>query len=218
MKKFNWDWNQYAAIAAVVGTIIAAIALIPLFMDTVRSDTPQIIVAPLPTGLPPTPTPTPKPTVVGTPIPDFPGIAVIGRIGFITEANNISFVVDEVQAYLIDPDRNVEISGYSKVVVKLRVTNNNENTLISPYDITLVDDFSNEYVHWNVVGFEEFPRLPAVMYQESAAGALVYRVPIAALNNQLRVRLEDTEDISLNDTYTDTRIEIMLDPIPLTQP
>jgi hypothetical protein len=203
-KGSKW-WVRFAIVPIVVAGVAAAAALMSPMLTTPTTPPTLAWPSPLPTGLP---SPTPKPTVIGTPIIGA-NIAVGGKVGSMVMANAVSLIVDEVKAYSTDLSGFPERGDYALVVVKFRVANESQATL-SGYTIRLVDDYSNEYVTWSIFDFgvPEFPVLvePGI----SAAGALVYRVPRAALTNSLRLRL-DVQQI-------DTRIEIFFDSIGVENP
>ena len=175
------------ALIGLVGTVVAAfIGRIP----SLSSELPSYLPPPLPTGLP---SPTPLPTVVGTPVKVGADIAASGPIGFTVKVYNVSLVVDEVLAYRTDPRGVTEIPGYTDVLVKMRIVNENPRIYIWRGDILLVDDFSNDYRTWGSF-YSNFPEISSVYYGQSVAGALVYRVPLAALENNLVLLLEAKYD------------------------
>jgi hypothetical protein len=183
------------AILGLIGALEAAIISIIPSLTAKSSD--NLLPSPLPTGLP---SPTPMPTVVGTPITIGADIGATGAIGFTVKVYNVSLVVDEVLAYQTDSKGYTERAGYTNLLVKLRIANENPFVHISKYDIIVVDDYSNEYHTWGNWG-SDFPEITSVGYNQSAAGALVYRIPLAALNNNLVLMLEttsyDTKPISM---------------------
>ena len=154
------------------------------------------------------PSATPKPTVVGTPLIGA-DIAAGGKVGFVVVANNISAIVDEVRAYQSNPEGFSAGEGYAFVVVKMRINNGSEWPIIGRSQLILIDDYSNQYSAWGVSGFD-LPEIPVLKPGESASGAEVYKVPIPALTNALRLRLEASSQ--------STRIEIFFDPLPVEEP
>ncbi len=179
------------ALIGFIGAIGAAIiGIIPLL--------PAKLPPPLPTGLP---TPTPLPTVVGTPLKVGADIAASGPIGFTVKAYDVSLVVDEVLAYRTDSKGNTEIPGYTDLLIKMRIVNQNPSVYIfSRGDIVVVDDFSNEYHTWGNLN-SSFPDILSVAYNQSVVGGLVYRIPSAALDNNLVLVLDtishETTNISI---------------------
>lgn len=196
------------AIIGLIGTIVAAI--IGIIPSLIAKPSTNGLPPPLPTGLP---TPTPLPTVVGTPIAIGADIAASGPIGFTVKAYNVSLVVDEVLAYQTNSQGYTERPGYTHLLIKFRVMNDNPWIYIWRNDIIVIDDYSNEYHTWGDFG-SDFPDVLDVSYNESVAGALAYRVPLAALDNNLTLRLETEsyENIPLT-----IRIEIPLGTI-VSQP
>jgi hypothetical protein len=188
------------AIIAFVATIVAAIiGIIPLL--------PAKLPAPLPTGRP---SPTPMPTVVGTPINIGADIAASGPMGFMVNVYDVSLIVDEVIAYQTASNGISERPGYTFLLVKLRIANQNPQIFIwARDDILVVDDYSNEYRTWGDL-FSDFPDIISVSCNESVVGALVYRIPVAALNNNLILRLET---VSYDVKPLTIRIEIPLGKI-----
>lgn len=178
-----------AIVVALIGLLgalgAAAINIIPSL--TTKSSS-GLFPPPLPTGLP---SPTPMPTVVGTPVNVGADIAASGPIGFTVKVYNVSLVVDEAIAYQTDSEGRTEIPGYTNLLVKLRIANENPFVNVSRYDILVIDDYSNEYHTWGNLGVD-FPEISNVSYNQSVAGVLVYRIPIAALNNNLVLLLETT--------------------------
>ena len=174
------------ALISLLGVLGAAIiSIIPSF--TAKSSD-SLFPPPLPTGLP---SPTPMPTVVGTPVAIGADIGASGPIGFAVKVYNVSLVVDEAIAYQTDSKGRTEIPGYTNLLVKVRIANENPFINISRYDILVIDDYSNEYQTWGNWG-ADFPEISNVSYNQSVAGVLVYRIPIAALNNNLVLMLETT--------------------------
>lgn len=162
------------------------------------------------------PTDAPEPTIVGTPLIGA-DVAAGGRIGFTVVANGISLVVDEVRAYDRTFDGFLPIPGYAFVVVKLRVVIDGWH-ILSGYEFLLVDDRDNRY-RWQTglatSGFN-ISLMPVLSKGESWSGGMVYEVPVVALDNKLRLRLEPDPSLTLE--KLSTRIEIFFDPIPLEQP
>lgn len=183
------------AIIGLIATILAA--LISVLPSLTAESSTNLLPPPLSTGLP---SPTPMPTVVGTPINIGADIGASGPIGFTVKVYNVSLVVDEVLAYQTDSKGYTERAGYTNLLVKLRVANENPFIHFSKYDIIVVDDYSNQYHTWGNWG-SDFPEITSIGYNQSMAGALVYRIPIAALTNNLILRLEttsyDTKPISI---------------------
>ncbi len=172
-----------AALITLAGTITAAvIGIIPSLRVIEHIELP----APLPTGLP---SPTPLPTVVGTPIDVGGDMVASGPVGFTIKVYGVSLVVDEALAYQTNSIGYTEIPGYTNLLVKLRIANENPSIYVWNRDILVVDDYSNQYRSWGGWG-SDFPEISSVEYGQSASGALVYRIPIAALNNKPRLVLE----------------------------
>ena len=132
------------------------------------------------------PTITPKPTVVGTPLMGH-DVAVGGKIGQTISANNITLVVDEVNAY----SQKAFAPEYALVVVKVRIFNGS-CYFVNSLNTKLVDDFSNEYADWGAGFTNDFqmPALPSVANGMSAAGILAFQVPNPALANKLRLSIK----------------------------
>lgn len=151
-----------AIVVALIGLLgalgAAAINIIPSL--TTKSSS-ELFPPPLPTGLP---SPTPMPTVVGTPVNVGADIAASGPIGFTVKVYNVSLVVDEAIAYQTDSEGRTKIPGYTNLLVKLRIANENPFVNVSRYDILVIDDYSNEYHTWViwVSIFLKFPMLVTI--------------------------------------------------------
>ena len=120
------------------------------------------------------------------------------------EANNISFVVDEITAYSRTRSGVQAANGYVFVVVKMRIVNNNRIVSLYGDDIILVDGHNNQYTQQFTVGFD-LPEIQWVEPGQSVSGALVYNLPTPALNNSLKIRFEPD--------FYQTRFEVNFDPL-----
>jgi len=145
----------------------------------------------LPAGLP---TVTPIPTVIGTPILGS-NLGSSGPIGFSVTANEVTVLIDEVSAYRYNLSGWSAKDGYAFVIVKARIVNNS-SYYIRYEELQLVDDSDNRYLP-QLLLFEQFG-LPGFPYGlnpiETASGALIYEVPVPALNN-LRFRLDPRDSL-----------------------
>lgn len=186
MPKLNLDSTLKAAFITGIFAVVAVLAG-SLFEANIEPRMPPA----LPTGLP---TFTPVPTVVGTPILGT-HLGTSGPIGFTVLANGVSLSIDEVLAYKHNLSGWPPHEGYAYVVVKARIVNNSSYWIVYE-ELQLVDNSDNRYLP-RLSMFEQFG-LPGFPYSlaplESASGALVYEIPLAALNN-LRFRLDPRDSI-----------------------
>ena len=125
-------------------------------------------------------------------------------------ANGITFVVDEVKAYLSNLYSESAPANYVFLLVKFRVTNNTENSVLSYLNLNVMDDFANQYASWSNVGFDQFPNFSGLLPSQSLAAVSVYNVPIVALNYKLRIRLDDPISKTLIEIYLG---DITIEPI-----
>ena len=94
-------------------------------------------------------------------------------------------------------------SDYVHVILRLTVTNESESVVVPP-GMTLVDDHHNNYASWQEpLPYEnEINRIPlGVDSGEKATGHLIYIVPAAATQDNLRLRWESELHQSLIDVF-----------------
>ncbi|MBI3174939.1 MAG: DUF4352 domain-containing protein [Chloroflexi bacterium] len=202
-------------VATVIASLIGAGALILVTVFTVLKSQPinNNVILQLPSVIPSL---TPKPTVVGTPV-DFGEyeISARGQVGFTVIAGNITLVIDEVNAYRKTNHGFPPREGYIFVVVKIRIVNGSHHYMDSLQTV-IADDLGNRYAPKIMAVDFGLPELPALLYGDSGAGAIVYEIPEVALRNNLRFLLEPI--IWAGDIDPTVKIEILLpSPLPINQ-
>jgi hypothetical protein len=118
--------------------------------------------------------------------------------------NSVGIEVQTVGLPAMQEDAN---NDYVQVLLQLTVTNESESVVVPP-GMMLVDDHNNIYVSWQepLPYEDQLTRMPlSVDTGESATGNLIYIIPIAATQDNLRLRWE-------SDLHK-SRIDVFLGPI-----
>ncbi len=110
-----------------------------------------------------------------------------GSLGYPVLLNRVGIEVATAGLPAVQEDSN---PGYVHVALDLTVTNESEFVVVPP-GMTLVDDHNNIYVSWQDELPYEITKMPlSVDSGKGATGHLVYIIPKAAIEDNLRLRWE----------------------------
>jgi hypothetical protein len=127
-----------------------------------------------------------------------------GSLGYPVLLNGVGIEVEQAGLVAVEDASN---PGYVHVILALTVTNETPNVVVPPA-MTLVDNHNNMYVSWQEpLPYEDqlTPMPLSVTNGEGITGNLVFIIPKAATQDNLRLRWESEQHQS--------RIDVFLGPL-----
>jgi hypothetical protein len=123
-----------------------------------------------------------------------------GFLGYPVLLNGVGIEVQSAGLPAMQEDTN---NDYVQVLLQLTVTNESDSVVVPP-GMTLVDDHNNIYVSWKEplpYGDQLTPIPLSVDTGDSATGNLVYIIPKAATQDNLRLRWESELHMARIDAF-----------------